>query len=179
MGKGLNQKAITELTVYWTKVQPEVANFVSLMVPSFHDAEDVLQQVAVALVKKFHEFDRREPFRNWAIGIAKYEILAYRRRKARDRHVFDEALMEQVADAYEKTRPMLEEAREGLAQCMEKVQGRNRRLLEMWYRDGIDQVRIAQQLSTTPNTIYVALHRVRTALRDCVGRHLRLAGESP
>jgi hypothetical protein len=36
--KGLDQKAVTELTVYWTKAQPQVATFISLMVPDFHDA---------------------------------------------------------------------------------------------------------------------------------------------
>jgi RNA polymerase sigma-70 factor, ECF subfamily len=177
--KELDQKAITELTVYWTKAQPHVANFISLMVPDFHDAEDVLQRVAVALVKKFHEFDRQRSFPDWAVGIARYEILAYRRRKARDRHVFDEEIIEKISQMYREVEPGLDEIREALGECVEKVSGRNRRLLEMWYLHGVDQVKIARELDTTPNTVYVTLHRIRTALRDCVRRRLKLTWELP
>jgi RNA polymerase sigma-70 factor (ECF subfamily) len=175
----LDQKAVTELTVYWTRAQPQVAGFISLMVPDFHDAEDVLQRVAVALVKKFHEFDRQRSFLDWAVGIARYEILAYRRRKARDRHVFDENIIEQISQMYREAEPAFDAVREALGECVGKVTGRNRRLLEMWYLHGVNQVQIARELDTTPNTVYVSLHRIRTALRDCVRRRLKLAWEAP
>jgi RNA polymerase sigma-70 factor (ECF subfamily) len=178
MEKELDQKAVTELTVYWTRTQPRVADFISLMITDFNDAEDVLQRVAVTLVQKFHQFDRSGSFEAWAIGIAKYEILAYRRRKARDRHVFDETILEQIAQAYPEMRPKLDEVREALGECVEKVQGRNRRLLEMWYIQGVHPGQIAQQLQTTPNTIYVTLHRLRMALRECIQRRLHWSWES-
>jgi RNA polymerase sigma-70 factor (ECF subfamily) len=176
---GLDQKAVTELAVYWTKAQPQVANFISLMVPDFHDAEDVLQRVAVALVKKFREFDPQRSFPDWAVGIARYEILAYRRRKARDRHVFDEQIIAQITQMYREVEPAFDEVREALAECVKKVTGRNRRLLEMWYLHGVNQVQIARELNTTPSTIYVSLHRIRLALRDCVHRRLRPTWEVP
>ncbi len=179
MDKKLDQKAVTELAVYWTKAQPQVANFISLMIPDFHDAEDVLQRVAVALVKKFPEFDRRRSFPDWAVGIARYEILAYRRRKARDRHVFDESIIEQVAQLYREAEPAFDEVREALGECMAKVTGRNRRLLELWYLGHTSQMDIAREFATTPGTIYVSLHRIRTGLRDCVRRRLHLNLEAP
>ena len=179
MNDELNQKAVTELAVYWTKAQSHVASFISLMVPDFHDAEDVLQRVAVALVKKFHEFDRQRSFRDWAVGIARYEILAYQRRKARDRHVFDENIIKQVSQMYREAESAFDDVREALAECVGKVTGRNRRLLEMWYLNGVNQVEIARELDTTPNTVYVSLHRIRTALRDCVRRRLKWTWEVP
>jgi hypothetical protein len=43
--------------VLWTKAQPFVAAHIGFLVPDFHRAEDVLQQVAVILVRKFDQYD--------------------------------------------------------------------------------------------------------------------------
>ena len=47
-----------------------VAAFVLSIIPDFHQAEDVLQQVAVVLVREFGQFDTSRPFLPWALGIA-------------------------------------------------------------------------------------------------------------
>ncbi len=85
-----------QLTVEWTKAQPVVAAYISSLVPDFHDAEDILHQVAVTLVQKFDQYDRQRPFVAWAIGIAKYEVLKHRRKIATDKHVFGNDLVEQI-----------------------------------------------------------------------------------
>lgn len=179
MDDRLEQWQVTELTVHWIKAQPKVADFIALMVPGFHDAEDILQRVAVVVTQKYHQFDQSRSFTDWVIGITKYEILAFRRSKARDRHVFDESLIEQIASRYAGIEPKLERARQVMQECIERIQGRNRRVLEMWYAEEISQVQIAERLKTTPNTVYVTLHRIRTLLRNCVQRRLRLGWRSP
>lgn len=85
---GIRMDAAEELAMHWTKAQPFVAAYITSLLRDFHRAEDVLQQVAVILVRKFGEYDSQQPFLPWALGIARLETLKEQRREARDRHVF-------------------------------------------------------------------------------------------
>ncbi len=52
----------------------------------------------MVLWQKFGEFDATRDFRKWAFGVARYEVLAFLRDRARDRHVFDDDLVTKLAD---------------------------------------------------------------------------------
>ena len=80
----------------WTQAQPAVAGYIGSLVPNFHEAEDLLQNVAVVLLRKYPEYDESLPFVAWAMGIARFEILAKQRNFARSRTVFTPELAEQV-----------------------------------------------------------------------------------
>jgi len=176
--KKLDNQDVADLTVRWTRVQPIVAGYISAMVPDFGDAEDVLQRVALVIVKKYSQYDKAGPFLGWAMGIARYEILAYRRRKAKDRHLLDPDLIGEVADAYQQVSGHLGPMRQALAECLEKVGGRHRRLIEMWYVDRRDPGEIMKLLGIAQSTVYVLLHRARLVLRRCVERRMKLEGQS-
>ena len=57
-----------------------------------------MQEVSLAAWKKFDQLDDVEEFPVWACVIARYEILMFRRRHARDRLVFSERVYELLAD---------------------------------------------------------------------------------
>ena len=90
------------LAAYWTQAQPAVAAFVGSVVPDFHQAEEILQRVSVVLVRKFLEYDPRHSFIAWAICVAKFEILYFRRQHATDRHFFDTEIIEKIAASHER-----------------------------------------------------------------------------
>jgi RNA polymerase sigma-70 factor (ECF subfamily) len=56
------------------------------------DAEDVAQEVFVRLCTRIGEFDPDRDGLSWAFGIAGYEVMSQRRRRARRREVPDLAL---------------------------------------------------------------------------------------
>jgi RNA polymerase sigma-70 factor (ECF subfamily) len=49
--------------------------------------------VAVVLWRKFDQCATQENFRKWAFGVAQFEVLAWKRDRARDRLMFDEELL--------------------------------------------------------------------------------------
>ena len=57
------------LARFWTQHQPTVGAYVLAMIPNFHQSEDVLQQVAVVLVREFDKYDTSRPFLPWALGL--------------------------------------------------------------------------------------------------------------
>lgn len=165
-----------EIAILWTKAQPTVSAFISSMLPDFHQAEDVLQQVAVIVVRKFEQYDPAQPFISWALGIAKNEVLKSRRAFVADRHVFDEELCEQLTDGYQESVKEFEDVRSALAHCMRGLRGRAKNIMELRYGLDLKPAAIAKKVDMQPGAVRVLLHRVRGALRDCINKRLGKAG---
>lgn len=87
---------------YWADSQPSVAAYIRSMTGDFHDSQDILQDVAAAVVRKFDDYGRQRSFVAWALGIARNEVLAYRRRTSIDRLIFDDTAFEQISDVLEE-----------------------------------------------------------------------------
>lgn len=163
-----------DLAARWTQAQPTVAAFVSSLVPNFHDAEDVLQCVAIALVNKADGFDPSKPFVAWALGIARIEVLRFRSKAHQDRLVFDDQVIDRVFEAYQSTLAELEEKKGAMAWCVGQVQGKAGRVLELHYLREQKPAQVAQTLGMSANAVFVTLHRVRLALRECIRNRLAL-----
>lgn len=167
-----DRKVVTELALRWTEVQFEVSSFVAALIPDFHDAHDVVQQVAVVVINKFDRYDQERPFRDWVLGIAKYEVLKYRERQAHEKLIFSQALIDRIAEAYRRPENSTQQVYQALKQCLRQVRGRNRRALQLWYTERMEAEQIAEWLGMKRNALYVMLHRVRASLRECVERRL-------
>ncbi|EAQ78081.1 sigma-70 family RNA polymerase sigma factor [Blastopirellula marina] len=160
------------LAAQWVRAQPAVAAFITSMIPDFHDAEEILQQTAVTATEKFAEYDSERPFIAWAIGLARIEALRFRQSRGRDRHVFDSEMLDLMAEAVEQEHKQAAEVRTALKTCLQKTSGRVRQVHELHYGKGMTPRAIAQHLATTENSIFVALHRARNVLRQCIGQQL-------
>ena len=168
-----------QLAVHWTKAQPAVSAYISSLIPDFHQAEDVLHQTAVAVVRKFDQYDPSLPFLNWSIGVARYEVLKHRRQHVTDRHVFGADLLEQIADTYEEISDELDTRRQALADCLAEVKGHGREALQLRYVDGLQPTGMADQLNMTAGAVRVLLHRARMSVRTCIERKLKEANQDP
>ncbi len=147
-----------------------VRTFVRSLLPSRADASEVMQEVAVVLWQKFAEFDGTRDFRNWAMGVARFEVLAFLRDRARDRHVFDEALLARLADEAVLASSRHETQREALETCLQKLTTQQRELVLRAYAPRANMGAIASERGQTPMSLYKVLHRIRQTLLDCVRR---------
>lgn len=162
------KKKMEEMAVFWTNAQQSVSAFIMSIVPRFQDADDILQQVAVAVVKNYDKYDKQQSFIGWAIGIAKNEILMYRRNNPKGRLIFDIKTIEAISKAHEKESAKFNEMRKALDICIKKVTGRTRQILEMRYFNELSVSRIAQKLGMTNGAVYTLLHRIRLTLQECI-----------
>jgi RNA polymerase sigma-70 factor (ECF subfamily) len=150
--------------------------FVRTLVPTREDAREVMQEVAVVLWRKFAELSSVEDFRRWAFGVAKFKALAFVRDRMRDRLVFDEDVMELLAAEVADSADAYEAEREALDECLGKLDGAQRKLLEAAYAPGVRMDELAASLGRSPMSFYKALHRIRLALMDCTQRVLKREG---
>lgn len=162
-------------TRLWTEAQPRVAEYLFACAPDFHAAEDMLQNVAVALLRKFPEYDETRPFVGWAIGIAKIEILRHRRKQATSLLEFRPELADELAHDLVEMMPELDRRTDALRRCTQGLQGRSGEILRLRYGDDLKPREIASRLGLNSLIVRVTLNRVRDVLRKCIERRLKEA----
>ena len=154
----------------FTTSEPALRAFVRRLVPLRDDAQDVMQEVALVLWRKFETFSAGEDFRRWAFGVARYEALAWLRDKARDRHVLAEDVVALLADESLRADEHLEFQREALRSCLDKLPKDQQGLVLAAYGPAARIQEVAALSGRTVGAFYQWLHRMRLALLDCVRR---------
>lgn len=160
----------------WTVAQPIVSAFVTSAVRDFAARDDVLQEVAVAVLQSFDRYDPQRPFVAWALGIAQNQVRLYLRRLHRDRFVFDDDVLLQIAAAFETTPAEESQALGFLRGCLEQLEGRARQICELRYGRDLKPAAIAETLGMASNTVAKALQRIRDQLRACIERRASVEG---
>lgn len=174
----MSQESSEQLARLWTESQPIVAAFVLSAIPDFHQAEDVLQQVAVVLVREFDRFDTSRPFLPWALGIARNVALKSRRDVARrSKYVLNEAVLDQLQIAFHEGEDSLIAIRKSLRHCLDKQPEKILELLKWRYAHDMKPSEAAVRMGITSNTVRAMLHRAREALRKCIRRNSQGAVE--
>ena len=155
---------------YWTLAQPAVSAFVAAVVHDFRDRDDVLQDIAVAVLESFPSYDPARPFTAWAIGVARNQVRLYLRRRRRDRLVFDEATIACLADAFGEIDADQVRRLDVLRECLAMLANRARGLCQLRYEQDLKPAAIADRVGMTPNSVAKALQRIRDQLRECLDR---------
>jgi RNA polymerase sigma-70 factor, ECF subfamily len=158
-----------QLAADWERARTAVFAQLLAGIGSFHDAEDVLQEVAVSVAKNYGSYDPSRPFIAWALGIARNHMLMYFRQYHRSRLVFNEQLLVSIGEQLESIADdRADRRRKELHNCINQLDDRRRRLIEMRYSSGLSLTEIAESLGKSVAAVKGSLHRVRKILEQCV-----------
>ncbi|HZY85458.1 MAG TPA: sigma-70 family RNA polymerase sigma factor [Gemmataceae bacterium] len=151
--------------------------YVLALLPNRADADDVLQEASLVMWDKF---DARRPpadFAAWGCRIAYFKVLDFCKKRQRSRVRFSQAMLDRIAEtaAEQAATLQLDERREALADCVEKLSPRERDLLARRFTEGASVESIAAGAGRSADAVYKALAKIRQALFECVTR--RLAAE--
>jgi RNA polymerase sigma-70 factor (ECF subfamily) len=139
------------------------------------DAEDVVQETAVALWKKFDHYDPARPFLAWAKRFAQYEVLMHERRRSRYTFLTEE-LIAGLAARQEQIETNRLRRQSALNECLTKLPSGDLAMVQRRYAErGATVQQLAEATGTTANVLYKQLARIRRTLALCVNR--KLAGE--
>lgn len=152
----------------------ELRGFVRSMGLDWNAVDDVMQMVSLVMWRKWHEFDGGSDFMLWARVITRFEVLKYRRKMARDRHVFRENVMELLAGAAEELdgSGRSEDYRNALQECIKALPERSRRLIQAAYAGDRTIREVADDVGQSATAFYKTLNRIREKLRQCVQQRL-------
>ena len=139
-----------------------------------HDVDDIAQDVYVELYRFADRIPEDIPPKQWLKGIARNLCMNYFRRTSRRQRLQREALVEIFLRAERKQSPALSEGpvRRALDGCCEKLSPESQRLLSLRYEYELPSHQIAERLQSTAEAVRIALFRIRTTLKACIGKSL-------
>jgi RNA polymerase sigma-70 factor, ECF subfamily len=146
--------------------------YILRLLPNAADANDVLQETNLVILRKQAEFRPGTNFAAWAATIAHNQVLLFRLRMRRERLFFDERLINQLALSGVARVGNLNPMVEALDRCKNKLNLVDQELLEKRYGDGLTVPQLAATVGRAPRAISQALYRIRIALMECIGRFL-------
>jgi RNA polymerase sigma-70 factor, ECF subfamily len=165
-----------DFATLYSKYHLDLLRYVLTLLPDRQQAEDIVQETARLLWQKLDQYDPAQPFWPWARKFAHFEVLKVRKRDAIRAKYFSDELVEQLAEERAAHEPRLSAQRDALADCLGKLDERSRQLLVHRYSHDVTLQELAEQQAKSANALYLAVHRIRRRLIECVNRTLRLEG---
>jgi RNA polymerase sigma-70 factor (ECF subfamily) len=149
----------------------EVFRYVAALVPNVADAEDIVQQTALALWEKFDSYDPAQPFTPWACRFALNKARQWIERRQRWQTLLAHGLAEELAQRRQELQPEFEQRLRHLEACLGKLAPEQRSLVQAYYyeRAGIESV--AGRSGRSVAATYKMLQRIRQTLQSCVEGH--------
>lgn len=148
----------------------EIFRYVAALVPNVADAEDIVQQSALALWEKFDTYDPCQPFTPWACRFALNKARQWMERNQRWKALLDGGLAEELALRHEQLRPEIEARLGGLERCLRQLPEDQRNLVEGYYYRREDIAQLAHQAGRSVTATYKSLQRIRHSLQACIER---------
>src|SRR5215212_6089010 len=139
----------------------EVFRYVAALVPNVADAEDIVQQTAIALWEKFEAYDSSQPFTPWACRFALNKTKQWIERRQRWQVLLEAGLAEELAQRRAELRPELETRLKHLEGCLSKLPDEQRSIVEGYYYRRDSMEKLAEESGRTVAAAYKALQRIR------------------
>jgi len=181
----LGERTPWETLVTQSQYQPQIAkllmrertalySYIFACVRSHADAEDILQNVSVAVGESMDELRDEAGFLRWAREIARRRILAHFRQSKRELPVDPDVAIRlaEAAERCEAARPA-SARRTALLACLEKLPEQSRRIIVMRYDGSTSDVsEVAGKIDRSVSATYSLIKRIKASLRECVERRI-------
>ncbi|HEX8910908.1 MAG TPA: sigma-70 family RNA polymerase sigma factor [Humisphaera sp.] len=157
--------------------------FVLTLTRSHDLAEELFQELGVAVLAEARRGVVPEQFLPWARTIARHRVADFFRARSRRAGLevpldqTDEAMQQLVEQAFGENPLAAAEARERarlLTECLGRLGKRAREIVDGFYRDREPIAEIAGRIGWKPNAVKVALAKTRKALAECVSAKLEV-----
>jgi RNA polymerase sigma-70 factor (ECF subfamily) len=155
-----------------TGAQQNVHAFIFSLCHDSASAKDILQETNLTLWRKAEDFTEGTNFVAWACRVAYFHVLNHRRRQSREQLVFDEEVLDYLAERQEMRLESGDHRLEALQRCLTKLPEAQRELLERRYAAGASVQTMAVAAGKSEGALSQALFRIRTTLQQCIEKQM-------
>lgn len=143
-------------------------------------SEEIFQEVGLAVMAEARKGTSVEQFLGWSRELVRRRVAEYFRirSKRRDRERPLDRLIERAFSEYEPPSGGSHVRHAALLECLGKLPGRKKEIIEARYREFKSIRAIAEGVSWTEAAVKVALWKARQALFQCVENRARLLMEN-
>lgn len=162
-----------------TDCQPAIAMYVRSLMPGDRSAADIVQQANAKIWERRADFEPGTNFRAWAMTMARYEVLNYRKQQARDSRLhFSDELESTIASEIEELDHDQTDRQQALRDCLAKMSGENQSLIFLRYESKESLTEFAARTRRSLGSLKVKLHRLRSSLATCIENRLAATGDA-
>jgi len=155
-----------------TENQLALRSYVQSLLPGDGSAADISQQANTTIWKKRDTYELGTNFKAWIFAIARYEVLNYRKKLARDsRLVFSDEMEGFIAEEMASDVRDVNDRQLALRSCLEKLRAKDRDLILHRYFHKTPLKEYAESNKRSVGGLKVTLHRIRAALLECIERN--------
>ena len=104
-----------QLLRHFVEEDAVLRSYIHASTRNHQDADDVIQDIWRILATKLDQYDDSRPFRPWAMGVARLQVLKWRQSKARSREILSEEVMDLLAATADIAEHRGDEIHAGLA----------------------------------------------------------------
>ena len=153
--------------------QQEIYAYILTLVPHVHDADDLFQEGMTVMWRKFDQFQPGTNFAAWGVQIMRYQILDYRRSRARNKRiVMEDSLFETLLNYLPTIQDEMAVRIEALRRCQSLLDDRAKRIVKMRYEHNTPVEQIASYLKVSRRHVYHILGKINGVLLRCMRRTL-------
>lgn len=136
----------------------------------YQATQDILQEVALAIIRKCDIFDSRLPFRPWLHGFARNELASWLKSRGTGVKLLSLEALESCLPGFEQAmeEKNVRSRREALKQCLQSVPLESRRALTLRYEKVMSCEQIAETLGRSVQGVYALMKRLKSMLKECV-----------
>jgi len=156
-----------------TRHQPALEAFCHANLGKRQDAREVLQATCVKLWQKAADWDPDTEFLPWAFTVARFTILSHYRDRKRERLIFDEDVVQAMADETESASMAFDDRREALKNCMKKLTQQQTAILHHHYTSNQTLREIAEASGRSLSAVKMNVVRLRQQLSACIEREMK------
>lgn len=150
--------------------QNKIYTYIHMLVPSVQDADDIMQETASTIWEKIDSFKPGTDFASWAVTIARFKIMNYRRLKNNSIVQYSSRTLEAI-DNYASEHVHQElPIKEYLKDCLQMLSPKDRSLVQMRYAQSITTKALARNLGRSLHGLYSTLSRIQLLLLECIDR---------
>lgn len=170
-------KTTLEFGLRFKEIQSRLHGYIFSLTRDLNDTDDLFQQTAVILWKKYDQFDSKKSFFSWACGISRLEVMNFLRKRSSKRLYFTDELNLQLMDSFEESNDLEFELRKSaLERCKQYLREKDRELVNECYAEKSGVQNVAERLDRSTQSIHNSLRRIRISLFECIQRTLSQAG---
>lgn len=147
--------------------------YARVILPTLDDVDDVLQEASLVIWEKQNQLRSEEEFLPWAKVIVRNICYRHRRKQVRDRHVFDDELVERLLEEEENDSIDSSGEFRALMDCLDQLPPERRDLVLAPYRGPGVVKQLAETNSCSTNSLYKLLQRLRIKLQTCMEERLK------
>lgn len=152
--------------------ESKIRGYVLCMVNNWADADDILQEAVIVMMKKFQGVDSKQGFLKWALRVAHFEVLNHVSNKRNRLPLFSPDVLEAIEERASREVQKQDVRRDALQSCMLKLRDRDQEILRLRYEVEATTQAVAQTVGRSADAVYKVLNRVHHQLLLCIRRTL-------